>query len=54
VTLGVWLEDLTWPEAARHFAAGAIVAVPVGPRSKEHGHHLRMSTDYHVAHDAPA
>jgi hypothetical protein len=51
VTLGVWLEDLTWPEAARHSAAGAIVAVPVGPRSKEHG---QTGTDYRVAHDAPA
>lgn len=54
MTLGVWLEDLTWPEAARHFAAGAIVVVPVGPRSKEHGHHPRTGTDYRVAHDAPA
>jgi creatinine amidohydrolase len=43
VTHGVWLEHLTWPEAARHFATGAIVVVPVNPRSKEHGHHLRMS-----------
>ena len=49
MTRGVWLEELTWPEAARHFAAGAIVVVPVGPRSKEHRHHLRISTHYHVA-----
>ncbi len=46
---GVWLEDLAWPEAAARFGAGAVVIVPIGARSKEHGHHLPMSTDYRVA-----
>ncbi len=37
---GVWLEDLTWPEAEERFRAGAVVVIPIGARSKEHGHHL--------------
>ncbi|WP_439816434.1 creatininase family protein [Zavarzinia sp. CC-PAN008] len=46
---GVWLEDLTWPEAARWFDAGAVVVVPIGAAAKEHGHHLPMMTDYLTA-----
>jgi creatinine amidohydrolase len=46
---GVWLEDLTWHEAAVRLEAGAVVVVPIGARSKEHGRHLPMSTDYRVA-----
>ncbi|MBC7157875.1 MAG: creatininase family protein [Rhodobacteraceae bacterium] len=46
---GVWLEDLTWPEAAERFARGAVVVVPIGAASKEHGHHLPLCTDYLLA-----
>jgi len=46
---GAWLEDLTWPQAAERIAAGAVVVIPVGARSKEHGHHLPLKTDYLVA-----
>lgn len=46
---GVWLEDLTWPEAAARFEAGAVVLVPIGAASKEHGHHLPLCTDYLLA-----
>lgn len=48
---GVWLEDLTWPEAKARFDAGAIVVVPIGAASKEHGHHLPLKTDYLLARD---
>ena len=46
---GVWLEDLTWPEAKARFDAGAVVIVPVGAASKEHGPHLPLKTDYLTA-----
>jgi creatinine amidohydrolase len=48
---GVWLEDLTWPEAKSHFDAGRIVVVPIGASAKEHGHHLPLSTDHRVARE---
>ena len=37
---GVWLEDLTWPEAKSRYEAGALVVIPVGAASKAHGPHL--------------
>ena len=42
---GVWLEDLTWPEAKQRFEAGALVVVPVGAAAKAHGPHLPLKTD---------
>jgi creatinine amidohydrolase len=42
---GVWLEDLTWPEAQARFAAGDLVVVPVGAAAKAHGPHLPLKTD---------
>jgi creatinine amidohydrolase len=45
VTTGVWLEDLTWPEAKRRFDEGAVVIVPIGAASKAHGAHLPLKTD---------
>src|SRR5262245_40996646 len=42
---GVWLEDLTWPEAKTRFEAGALVVVPVGAAAKAHGPHLPLKTD---------
>jgi mycofactocin precursor peptide peptidase len=42
------LSDLTWPEAARLAAAGAVLAVPVGS-TEQHGPHLPLSTDTDVA-----
>lgn len=46
---GDWLSDLTWPEAKMRFDAGAIVVVPIGAASKEHGHHLPLATDWILA-----
>jgi creatinine amidohydrolase len=42
---GVWLEDLTWPEAKARFEAGMPVVIPVGAASKAHGPHLPLKTD---------
>src|SRR5260370_40254220 len=42
------LGDLTWPEAARLAAAGAVLAVPVGSTG-QHGPPLPLSTDTDVA-----
>ena len=42
---GVWLEDLTWPEAKARFEAGAPVVVPIGAAAKAHGPHLPLKTD---------
>ena len=42
---GVWLEDLTWPEAKARFEARALVVVPVGAAAKAHGPHLPLKTD---------
>jgi creatinine amidohydrolase len=46
---GVWLEDLTWPEAEEWFARGALVLLPIGAIAKEHGHHLPLKTDFLLA-----
>lgn len=46
---GVWLADLTWPEAKQRFDDGAVVVVPIGAASKEHGHHLPLATDWILA-----
>jgi creatinine amidohydrolase len=42
------LADLTWPEAARLAAEGALLAVPVGS-TEQHGPHLPLSTDTDIA-----
>jgi mycofactocin precursor peptide peptidase len=42
------LADLTWPEAARLAATGALLAVPVGS-TEQHGPHLPLSTDTDIA-----
>ena len=47
--IGAWIEDLAWPEVAARIADGWPVVVPIGARSKEHGHHLPMCTDYLLA-----
>lgn len=46
---GVWLEDLTWPEAKDWFDREPVVMIPIGAASKEHGHALPLCTDYLLA-----
>ena len=42
------LGDLTWPQAQRLAAAGAMLAVPLGS-TEQHGPHLPLSTDTDIA-----
>jgi creatinine amidohydrolase len=41
----VRLEDLTWKEAETVLTPEAIVMIPIGAASKEHGPHLRLGND---------
>ncbi len=43
------LDTMTWPEAEECLRAGPLVVVPVGARTKEHGHHLPLNTDWLMA-----
>src|ERR1700694_2512338 len=45
----VRLEDLTWKEAAGVLTPDAIVVIPLGAASKEHGPHLKLSNDFLMA-----
>lgn len=51
MTRGVWLQDLTWPEAKARFDAGALTLLAIGAASKEHGRHLPLKTDYLLARE---
>jgi len=42
---GVFLEDLTWDEAAPRLAGDPLIVLPVGAAAKEHGPHLPLGTD---------
>lgn len=42
---GVWLEDLSWDEAAQRFSQDCVVIIPIGALAKEHGYHLPLKTD---------
>jgi creatinine amidohydrolase len=42
---GVMLEDLTWQQAEGVLTPEAIVVIPLGAASKEHGPHLRLDND---------
>jgi creatinine amidohydrolase len=42
------IADLPWPDVARHAAAGATLAVPLGA-TEQHGPHLPLSTDTDIA-----
>jgi creatinine amidohydrolase len=46
---GQRLEDLTWPEAERLLTPDAIVVIPLGAASKEHGPHLKLRNDLTLA-----
>src|SRR3981189_902315 len=42
---GVWLEDLTWPEAKARFEAGMPGGLPIGAAAKPPGPHLPLKPD---------
>ena len=48
---GVWLENLSWPQAREKIDAHWPVIVPIGAIAKEHGGHLPLNTDYLVARE---
>ena len=48
---GVLLEDLTWVEAEKVLRPEAVVVIPLGAASKEHGPHLKLKNDLILAND---
>ena len=48
-TPGVKLEDLSWLEAESVLTPEAVVVIPIGAASKEHGPHLKLSNDARLA-----
>ena len=46
---GVLLEDLTWVEAEKVLTPEAVVVIPLGAASKEHGPHLKLKNDLILA-----
>jgi creatinine amidohydrolase len=44
-----FLETLTWPEAEQALVELPTVLLPVGARTKEHGHHLPLNNDWLIA-----
>ncbi len=45
----VLLETLTWDEAERVLTPDALVVIPLGAESKEHGRHLQLNNDFLMA-----
>lgn len=45
----VRLADLTWKEAENVLTPQAVVVIPLGAASKEHGPHLKLSNDFILA-----
>jgi len=45
----VLLETLTWDEAERVLTPDAVVVIPLGAESKEHGRHLQLNNDFLMA-----
>ena len=43
------LEDITWPDAERLLTPDAVVLIPLGAASKEHGPHLKLGNDHKLA-----
>jgi creatinine amidohydrolase len=46
---GVLLEDLTWVQAEKVLTPEAVVVIPLGAGSKEHGPHLKLKNDLILA-----
>lgn len=46
---GIVLADLTWLEAERVLTPDAVIVIPLGAQSKEHGPHLRLDNDFQLA-----
>ncbi len=48
-TAAILLETLTWDEAERVLTTDAVVVIPLGAESKEHGRHLQLNNDFLLA-----
>jgi creatinine amidohydrolase len=46
---GIVLGDLTWMEAEKVLTPDAVIVIPLGAESKEHGPHLRLDNDFRLA-----
>lgn len=46
---GIVLGDLTWQQAERVLTPDAVIVIPLGAESKEHGPHLRLDNDARLA-----
>jgi creatinine amidohydrolase len=46
---GLRLGDMAWPEAERVLTPDAVVVIPLGAASKEHGPHLKLKNDLTLA-----
>jgi creatinine amidohydrolase len=46
---GTRLEELTWVEAEKRLTPDAVVVIPLGAESKEHGPHLKLKNDHVLA-----
>jgi creatinine amidohydrolase len=46
---GQRLADLAWPEAERLLTPDAVVVIPLGAGSQQHGPHLKLGNDYQLA-----
>ena len=47
--MGLYLENLTWPEAEAEFKKNTVAVLPIGARTKEHGYHLPLKNDFLIA-----
>ncbi len=45
----LYLQQLSWPEAATALPNADCVVIPLGAQLKEHGHHLPLNTDWLLA-----
>ena len=45
----VYLDTATWPEAEKALRELPSVLIPLGARTKEHGHHLPLNNDWLIA-----
>jgi len=45
----VYLDTATWPEAEKALRELPTVLIPLGARTKEHGHHLPLNNDWLIA-----
>jgi creatinine amidohydrolase len=46
---GILLEDLSWVESERVLTPDAVIVIPLGAESKEHGPHLKLRNDWTLA-----